>query len=184
MKEILQFISMHANEGIVISGMAVMIFLLWNGICLSNHKSRIEEALKRRNSKYSLNTSFKQIEENEDQDASITPDTIRKYETDFNKVCSLHNVLVQLIPVFPLLGILGTVVGLTLELQSGNVEEMMASLDVALGTTLFGLIITIILKVMEAVFPSRVIYDVEVMLDDFDKKLSIAEMFQNFKEEK
>ena len=42
----------------------------------------------------------------------------------------------------------------------------------------------IVLKIIEAVFPSRVIYDVEVMLDDFDRKLGIAEMFQKFKEEK
>lgn len=183
MEPILQFISGYANEGIVVLGMGVMLLLLWNGISLSNHKSRIEEALKRRNSKYTLNASFRQIEENEDQNAAITPDTIRKYETDFNKACSLHSVLAQLISVFPLLGILGTVTGLMLELQSGTVEGMMESLDVALTTTFFGLIFAIVLKCMEAIFPSRIIYDVEVMLDDFDKKLSIAEMFQNFKQD-
>lgn len=181
MEPILQFISGYANQGIVILGIGVLSFLLWNGISLSNHKSRIEEALKRRNRKYTLSGSF--LEENEDRDAAITPDTIRKYEMDFNKACSLHGVLVQLISVFPLMGILGTVAGLMLQIQSNTAEGMMASLDVALNTTFWGLIFAIVLKFIEAVFPSRVIYDVEVMLDDFDKKLSIAEMFQKFQEE-
>ncbi|MBR5508688.1 MAG: MotA/TolQ/ExbB proton channel family protein [Lachnospiraceae bacterium] len=179
---ILQFISNYANTGIVMLGVIVALLLMWNGITLSNHKSRIEEALKRRNNKYIFHTSTKVMEEEEDQDSAITPDTIRKYETDFNKACSWHSVLIQFIPVFPLLGILGTVAGLMLEVQSGSADKMMLSLNLALETTLFGLIFAILLKIIEAVFPSRVIYDVEVMLDDFDKKLSIADMFQKLKE--
>lgn len=182
MEPILQFILKHANEVIVIFGIVVLLLLMRNGVHLSNHKSRIEEALNRRNNKYILNTSFRQIESNEDQDAAITPDTIRKYEMEFNKTCSFHSVLVQLIPVFPLFGILGTVSGLILGAQSINaLEKMMESLNVSLSSTFFGLIFAILLKFIEAVFPSRIIYDVEVMLDDFDKKLNIAEMFQNFK---
>lgn len=184
MKLILQFILEYANLVIFVSGVAVAILLIWNGIKLSNHKSRIEEALKRRNRNYTLNASSKELEENEDQDAAITPDTIRKYETDFNKTCSLHSVFAQFIPLFPLFGILGTVAGLMLEIQASDIAGMMASLDTALTTTFWGLIFAIILKFIEAVFPSRIIYDVEVMLDDFDRKLGIAEMFQNFKKEK
>lgn len=184
MNLLLQFISECANAGIIILGVVVAGLLVWNGTILSNHKNRIEEALKRRNNKYTFLVETKEIEENEDTDAAITPDTIRKYETEFNKACSWHGVFAQFIPVFPLLGILGTVAGLMLEIQASDITGMMASLDVALSTTFSGLIFAILLKIMEAVFPSRIIYDVEVMLDDFDKKLSIAEMFQNFKEEK
>ena len=60
----------------------------------------------------------------------------------------------------------------------------MTSLNTALDTTFWGLIFAILLKIIEAVFPSRIIYDVEVMLDDFDKKLNIDEMFKKFQEEK
>jgi len=90
-------------------------------------------------------------------------------------------MLTQLIPIFPLLGILGTVAGLMLETKAGDIPAMLGSLDVALVTTFWGLIFAILLKIIEAVFPSRVIYDVEVMLDDFDKKMSLAEMFQNYR---
>lgn len=181
---LLEFISGYGTACIIIFGLVVAFLLLRNGIALSNQKGRIEEALKRRNYIYTLNADSREMEENEDESASITPDTIRKYETEFNVKCSWHGVLVQCIPVFPLLGILGTVAGLMLELQAGDIDAMMQSLDVALETTLWGLIFAILLKVIEAVFPARIISDVEVMLDDFDKKLSMAEMFAKFKEEK
>jgi len=180
----LEFISNYGTAGIIILGIVIAVCLLWNGVALSNQKSRIEEALKRRNYIYTLNAASKEMEESEDESASITPDTIRKYETEFNTKCSWHGVLVQCIPVFPLLGILGTVAGLMLQIQANGIDAMLESLNVALDTTFWGLIFAILLKIMEAVFPSRVIYDVEVMLDDFDKKLNMAEMFAKFKEEK
>lgn len=180
----LEFISNYGTAGIIILGIVIAVCLLWNGVALSNQKSRIEEALKRRNYIYTLNAASKEMEESEDESASVTPDTIRKYETEFNTKCSWHGVLVQCIPVFPLLGILGTVAGLMLQIQANGIDAMLESLNVALDTTFWGLIFAILLKIMEAVFPSRVIYDVEVMLDDFDKKLNMAEMFAKFKEEK
>jgi len=179
----LDFISKYGTVVIVLFGIVIAVLLLRNGIALSNQKERLEDVLRRRNYIYTLNAESKEMEENEDENASITPDTIRKYETEFNKKCSWHGVLVQCIPVFPLLGILGTVAGLMLELRAGDINAMMDSLDTALDTTFWGLLFAILLKMIEAVFPARIISDVEVMLDDFDKKLNLAEMFQKLKEE-
>ena len=180
----LEFISNYGTAGIIVLGVIIAILLLWSGVALSNQKSRIEEALKRRNYVYPLNAESREMEESEDESASITPDTIRKYETEFNKKCSWHGVWVQCIPIFPLLGILGTVAGLMLQIRANGIDAMMDSLNVALDTTFWGLIFAIMLKIIEAVFPSRVIYDVEVMLEDFEKKLNMADMFAKFKEEK
>lgn len=180
----LDFISKYATTGIILFGIVIMILLFWNGISLSNQKSRIKDALERRNQVYTFNPEDKKIEANVDEGAAITPDTIRKYETDFNKKCSWHGVFVQCIPIFPLLGILGTVAGLMLELQAGDIDAMMQSLDVALETTLWGLIFAILLKLVDAIFPARIVYDVEVLLDDFDKKMNIAETFHKIKKVK
>jgi len=179
----LGFISNYGTVTIVLFGIVTAVLLLRNGIELSNQKERLEEVLKRRNYIYTLNAESGEMEENEDESASVTPDTIRKYETEFNKKCSWHDVLVQCIPVFPLLGILGTVAGLMLELQAGDINAMLESLDVALDTTFWGLLFAILLKMIEAVFPARIISDVEVMLEDFEKKLDLAEMFRKLKEE-
>ena len=173
MNVILQFIAQYATQGIIVLGILIAVLLLANAVSLNNQKERIREILERRNTK-----DLRGIEETDDDSAAITPDTVRKYENEFNKKCSLHSVLVQIIPIFPLLGILGTVAGLMLELQSNDIAGMMASLDVALETTLWGLIFAILLKLIEAIFPSRIIYDVEVMLDNYDQKRDLAEMPQ------
>ena len=179
MNFILHFIAQYATEGIVILGMIIAVLLFANGLALSNKKNRITEALEQKNKKYTYSNNWKDLEETEDEKSIITPDTIRRYENEFNKKCSLHSVLIQIIPIFPLLGILGTVAGLMLELQSNDIAGMMASLDVALETTLLGLIFAIGLKLIEAIFPSRIIYDVEVMLNNYDKKRDLAEIPHN-----
>ena len=61
----LEFISKYGTAGIILFGIVVAILLFWNGIALSNQKGRIEEALKRRNNVYTLNTVSKEMEENE-----------------------------------------------------------------------------------------------------------------------
>lgn len=180
MSQILSFIQIYATPIIVISGFLIGALLLWNGVLLSGKKSRIEEALVTRNRKYFKDAVKREISEEEDSELAFTPDKIRALEADFNTACTVHGVLVQFIPIFPLLGILGTVAGLMLEVQAGDVAAMMQSLDTALTTTFWGLVAAIALKTIEALFPSRIISEVDNMLDDFGRKLSITEMFQEY----
>lgn len=183
MSILLGIVSEYGTLMIIILGAIIGVWLMINASALANQKETIAGALNGKSNIYTLHGKTKNLEEAEDEKARVTPDTIRGYEMEFNKKCSTHNILVQLIPLFPLFGIFGTVAGLMLELQGGDINAMMSSLDVALETTLWGLFFAIALKGIEAVYPSRVIYDVEVMLDDFDKKVSIAEMFEKLKEE-
>lgn len=183
MSQILSFIQINANPFIVIFGLLIGALLLWNGVVLSGKKSRIEEALTAHKKKHFKDAVKREISEEEDSEMVYAPDKISGLETDFNIARTVHDVLVQIIPIFPLLGILGTVTGLMLEVQAGDVAAMMQSLDTALTTTFSGLVAAIVLKFIEAVFPSRIISDVNNMLDDFDRKLSITKMFQSMKED-
>ena len=86
-----------------------------------------------------------------------------------------------MIPLFPLLGILGTVAGLMTMVDPSakdNLQNLYMGMGSALSTTLYGLIAAIILKFTDALFTSRIINDVDVMLDDFDKKLELAKTFK------
>lgn len=176
MEKIFEFISKSGNTVIIICGLALLVAMFMNYNKLSSQKERIGEILDRRNKKYRKNKDTQELEEEDDESSSVTPDTIRNYENTFNELCSLHNAFSQLIPVFPLLGVLGTVSGLILNAKAGNTEQMLTSLNTALYTTFFGLISAIILKVFDTLFPSKTINDVEVMLDDFDKKMDLADM--------
>ncbi len=178
---VLQVVKDNINLIILLFGIALTALIFHNGSRLSSHKSRIDEAVSRKNKKWGVNPEDGAVFDEDDMDASITPDTIRQYERDFNKDCAWHNVFSQLIPIFPLLGILGTVAGLMLEAGATGLEGMMASIDTALSSTFFALIFAIILKAVDAVFPSRIIEDVEVILDDYSKKLDLAEMIQKIR---
>ena len=122
-----------------------------------------------RNKKYHRNKHTHELEEEDDESENtlVTVDTIRRKESEFNGLCSEHGIYEQLIPIFPLLGILGTVAGIL------NQNDM----NLALETTLWGLVFAIGLKALDALFPSRIINDVEVKLDDFDRKLELADKF-------
>ncbi len=176
MEKILELISKGGKYFIILAGFALLLALFHNFSKLSNQKERIGEMLSRRNKLYSKNKETQELEEEDDETSSITPDTIRNYENKFNELCSWHNAFSQLISVFPLLGVLGTVAGLMLNASAESSADMLSSLNVALETTFWGLISAIILKVFDTLCPSRTITDVEVMLDDFDKKMDLADM--------
>ncbi|MCR4598279.1 MAG: MotA/TolQ/ExbB proton channel family protein [Acetatifactor sp.] len=163
------FLAKYMNGIIITGGLIVLFFLIKNYIKLYTKKSFIHDAMNRKNKESYLNTTTGEVEERETSEA-VTPDTIRDYEKSFNEVVSGYNACTQFIPLFPLLGILGTVSGLVGQLQAQNIDEMFSSLDVALTSTFWGLIVTVILKVCATV-SAKLIEDTEIVLDDYDKKI-------------
>lgn len=117
MDRFLTLISENMNVIINIAGLAVLFLLIYNLSRINNHKDRIKDALGRKNTKSTINKKTHEIMD-EDIEETVTPDTIRGYETDFNKSVALFNSISQLIPIFPLFGILGTIAGLILQLQA------------------------------------------------------------------
>ena len=182
MNGILVFLQENMNYMIIAFGVLIAVLLVLNAVKLAQHKNRITDALNRKNTRGSVNKHTMEISEREEAE-SVTPETIRNYEKDFNEVCSTYNVLAQFIPLFPLFGILGTVSGLMLQVVSKDVETMFAALDLALSSTWFGLIFAIGLKVLVALTSTRIINDVENMLDDYDKKFSNIIAQRNITEE-
>ena len=93
--------------------------------------------------------------------------------TEFDKLYSGYVCWSQMVPLFSSLGLLGTVLGLILSSQ-GEIEmdTLMSSLSLAMWTTLVGLICTIVLKVVDAVGPGRVINDIDAAFARVNEKMS------------
>lgn len=177
MKSILNLFSEHGVEIIIIALVVVLVLLVWNCFALYEKKKRIQELMETKNKNYKVNEDSHELEEETDESAAITPDTVRFHENKFNELSSVHGAIAQVIPLFPMLGILGTVSGLILQAQAENIQMMLKSLDTALETTFWGLTAAIILKLVDIV-PAKFINDVEIMLDNFDRKLELAEMYE------
>ncbi|MCR5177593.1 MAG: MotA/TolQ/ExbB proton channel family protein, partial [Lachnospiraceae bacterium] len=76
--------------------------------------------------------------------------------------------------VLPLMGILGTVAGLITEVSAQDMEAIFNSLNTALSSTLIALIFAIINKIVDAASGSRLIFDIEVIFEDYDRRFRDA----------
>ena len=171
MNDILLFLQEHMDAVITIFGIIIAVLLVLNGVQLAQQKNRIKDAMNRKSMRGSVNPRTMETSMREEVE-KVTPETIHRYEKDFNQVCSVYNVLAQFIPLFPLFGLLGTVSGLMLQVASQDIEMMFVSLDLALSSTWVGLIFAIGLKVLVALTSTRIINDVEIMLDDYDRNFN------------
>lgn len=105
------------------------------------------------------------------------------FREKFNGICAGYSTWTQTIPIFPLLGILGTVAGLILQVSTQSANEIYASLNLALSSTLYGLIAAIVLKVVEACALTSRINKIESTFDEYDEKYSDAITMREFIEE-
>lgn len=168
MNGILHFLQENMNLLITLLGIGLSVGIIINAVQLMHQKTRIQDALNWKKRSLSINKRTMELQEHEEKE-NVTPQMIHTYEKEFNKVCSGYNVLAQFIPLFPLLGILGTVSGLMLQVASQDIESMSASLSLALGSTWVGLVFAIFLKALVALTSTRIIDDVEILLEDYDK---------------
>lgn len=104
-------------------------------------------------------------------DAYTWEDTLG-YLENFNRILLKYDVFGQLVPIFPLLGILGTVSGLIQQLK--DIDAMQEALATSMSTTFFGLIAAIVLKVVDALLVSRTVNDMSQYFDTFERNYQMA----------
>ncbi len=98
----------------------------------------------------------------------------------FNKENAKYLSRVQLISIFPLLGLLGTVGSLMPGLsavQNGDFSQLSAALSTALSSTVCGIIVSIVLKFYVSLVVSVTVQGIEDNLDECDRKFSNATSF-------
>lgn len=101
----------------------------------------------------------------------------------YNKFYSRYVVASQLIGLFPLLGILGTVLGL-ISSDLADIDSLVAGLTDALRTTLWGLVCAIVLKAADAAVPGKLVNDIDARFETVDgaiERLSLENIMKEAK---
>lgn len=102
----------------------------------------------------------------------------------FHGLCKTYMMITQLIPLFPLLGILGTVAGLYLQVRTQDSQAIYAALSLALASTFYGLVAAIGLKIMETTMLSPKINELDAQFEENEIRYSDAIAAKNFSEDR
>ncbi len=179
MDHLLGFIKGNINLIIVAGGIIVLGFLIWLTVRLSILKLKL---LSMQNGKVGNNTVDRNtLAMHKRKEAPSLRGDMDDMRSEFDRRGSAYLVLSQMIPLFPMFGILGTVAGLMLAVPKEGAGALMG-LDIALSSTLWGLITAIVLKLVAAAFPAKLIYDIETMFEDYERKFRDAIDMKSFEE--
>lgn len=155
---------------------------LCNGIVVEKKRKAYETKLN-----YDKGARIEKATTTEEKE-SFDLDQINNTKEEFFNLYSDYVSWSQMIPIFPLLGILGTVLGLVQGFWQDDVEMAVTRLVDGLGTALFttiaGLIVAIILKIVDARGPGRMVNRIEGELAVIDGKIHIKTLTDELREAK
>ena len=95
-----------------------------------------------------------------------------EYKEEFNKIQIIYSTFGQFVPIFPLLGILGTVAGLIQQLD--DIEKMKEALTLSMSTTFWGLVAAIVLKLADAILVSKTVNKMDQYFEVFEQNYQMA----------
>ena len=170
--KVMETIGNIINPVIWVLGVAVLIALILISNQLKELGKKVDEQIQGNKGKVYRNQKTLDLKQ---RDTAIAKreDTypLRK---SFDELCARYLTIAQMIPVFPLLGILGTVAGLIAQVQASDAAQIYASLDTALTTTFWGILAAIILQVVETWLVQKEINSIETVFNDYDIKYQDA----------
>lgn len=173
MEALLNVISSSIDGFIIVLGVAMLGGMIVIAGKLANHKHMIEVELNGRLTETVVDPDTLSVTKKKAE--PVERGTVYKMKREFDGICTWYLRLSQIIPVFPLLGILGTVAGLMMQVNAqADVQLIYTSLDTALSSTLYGLIAAIVLKVLTALWHVPSINAIENIYSDYDREFHDA----------
>lgn len=106
-------------------------------------------------------------------------DSIRE---EYNEQGTKYTIWSQMISIFPLLGLLGTVYGLMpglAEINNNDMSVLYGAMSTALISTFLGLIASIILKIYVSFGPDKTISDIENVFQENDRRYRLLIDYNN-----
>lgn len=172
---IFEFIKNLSAFELVYDGLTIVfgISILINLIVVNKHMNEIKER-----SGNAYNNTVSDVRKNDKGNLEQSTTVIfnrQKHEPirkDFNKLNIKYTKYISLISVLPLIGLLGTILGLIPGLaavKEQNFEVLYSSLSTALSSTLIGLLFAIVLKIYASVKPDQMVNAIETDFDEIDR---------------
>ena len=96
---------------------------------------------------------------------------LKTFLKEYENVQSWYAAFSMLIQLFPLLGILGTVAGLFIALNSGS--DIYEGVGFALSSTVLGIILAVVFKVLELILESVFVLRIEEEVSRYEKEYNI-----------
>lgn len=159
-----------------IIGFAVYIFLglvrTFNGMRETVEKTEAAYKKTLKETMVDKNGNLKTVSSTELDKEKHEP--IRK---EFNKQSVEFTKYASLISILPLLGLMGTVLGLMPGLsaaRNGDMEMLYSALSTALTSTFVGLLGTILLKLYVSLKPEKAANRIEILFDEIDRRTDNA----------
>lgn len=173
------------NLIIIISFILTLIALLSRVKDMKKVESEINSASRmmvKTEPKINRTTGAVETETVQSVDIHVMDEPRKKY----NECGSRYVSWVQIISLFPLLGLFGTILGLIPGLSalssSGDISELYNSLSVALSSTFFGIIASIILKIVVSFYGDKEVNRIEGELTEYDRQLELLSKFKQYTE--
>ena len=178
---IFDFIGKAINPVIAVLGAGVLVCLLVISGKLGELGEKVKQEFQGSGGKVYRNRKTLDLKQRDT--ALAKRDETYPLRKSFDELCAKYLTVAQIIPVFPLLGILGTVSGLIAQVSAQDASQIYASLDTALSTTFWGLVATILLKVVETLLVQKKINEIETEFNDYDIKYQDAALLRDAEEE-
>ena len=156
---------------ILVAFFVVLVFFFVINNKVKNLDKEIIKSRSKSRSGMRLSKDKKSLEE--DPDATNLGRNL-DFLDEFNQIRINYSVLEQIIPIFPLLGILGTVAGLIPMLGKEDISAMWGEMGTSMYTTFYGLVAAIVLKFYDALVVGKNINKMAVSFDMFDQSYQMA----------
>lgn len=179
--KVMEIIGKVITPFIICLGVAILVYLVYLSRQLSGLKEKVTDQLQ--GNRGAVYRNAKTLDLKQRDTAIAKREDTYSLRKNFDGICAKYLTIAQIIPIFPLLGILGTVAGLIAQVQAQDAAQIYASLDTALVTTFAGLVAVIILKLVESLLVQKKINEIETVFNDYDIKYQDAVSIRSSEEE-
>lgn len=174
--KVMETIGNIINPVIAVFGVGILIWLISISVRLKELGKKVDDQIQGNKGRVYRDQITLELKQRET--AIAKRENSYPLRKGFDELCAEYLTAAQMIPLFPLLGILGTVAGLIAQVSTEDAGAIYGSLGLALSTTFWGLIASIVLKVVEAWLVQKEINNIETVFNDYDIKYQDAEVLR------